>query len=381
MREKGEASRSTYESIAKRVATEGRGRATYLGEQRVSQGKGLDPLVDPRGLPKYGPVRGAGNLLIPDGDGFLLKYGVAMAVQTDIDTTGSMGNNIDIAFQVQPKVQNLLIQGDGAVLRRYNTQMCTGVIQDEVDRFPYQRSQFEPDNEVERQMGLFDPQRGGGDPAEEYQLGLFAAAYLTDASITRYGLRGYYFSVGDEIGRDQLDRDLLARVFGSDVLEKAFGSAAPQSLPTTREVAKKLLGNWHGFFLQVKTNGYVGKWWSEVLGKERVVQLPRTEDLAEVQACIIGLTEGVLNLQSAVDFLRKAGLSRGEATSIVDACAGIPVGLQTTFPNFEKIPLAGATFASREDIWPIGTKGVSSDAKSKRKKSAGAEKKKPDWKL
>src|SRR3989344_2764156 len=102
MREKGAWSKSEFTSRAEKAKK--LGSVTFEGEQRARQGKGLDPLVDPS---KYDVVRGSNNLLVPDGDGFILKFGVAMPVQTDIDTTGSMGDNVEIAFRVQPNVQNL----------------------------------------------------------------------------------------------------------------------------------------------------------------------------------------------------------------------------------------------------------------------------------
>jgi hypothetical protein len=375
MREKGNWSDKTYNSRAKTAKSEG--SATFEGEQRAKQGKGLDPLVDPS---KYDVIRYANNLLVPKGDEFVLEFGVAMPVESNLDTTGSMGGNVDIAFKVLPKVQNLLVQGKNAVLRRYHTQIATGVIQDVADSFPYQRSQFEPDNEVERQMGLLVPEKYGGDSTEDYQYGLFAAAYLTKASITQYGLRGYYFVVGDEIGRDGLKKTDLERIFGPTVMEKAFGPNPPKSLPSTREIGAKLLENWHGFYLQVGNNSYTTNWWSEVLGKERVVILPRTEDIAEIQACIIGLTEGVLGPRNILDFLDEEKVERQRSAKIIEAVREITIGLQQTFPNFSKIPAAGAKFASRDDIWPIGVK----ESKPKKKDSAAAKeprKDKKNWKL
>ncbi|MDP2704472.1 MAG: hypothetical protein Q8P01_04645 [bacterium] len=378
MREKGSWSDETYRTRATEAKI--RGSSTFAGEKRAQEGRGLDPLVDPE---KYGVVRESNNLLVPDGEEFILQFGVAMPVETDLDTTGSMGRNVDVAFGALPKVQNLLIQGPNAVLRRYHTQIATGVIQDRGDTFPYQRSQFEPDNEVERQMGLLVPERDGGDAPEDYQIGLFAAAYLTKASITQYGLRGYHFTVGDERGRDKLDRRVLEQVFGPSVFEKAFGSKPPQSLPSTEEVAKKVLENWHAFFLQVGNSRGTTEWWSKLFGRERVIVLPRTEDLAEVQACIIGLTEGVLDPDSALEIL---GANRNNAQSIVRAVADIPAGLQATFPNFNRIPPAGVRFKSREDIWPIGSEAGSapptSDKKTKEpSKKSGKGKKEDDWKL
>lgn len=379
MREKGSWSDVTYKSRATEAKV--RGSSTYEGEERARQGKALDPLVDPS---KYDVVRGSNNLLVPDGDEFVLQFGVAMPNETDLDTTGSMGGNVDIAFGVLPKVQNLLIQGLNAVLNRYHTQIATGIIQDRVDRYPYLRSMFEPDNEVERQMGLLVPEKGGGDDTEDYQLGLFAAAYLTKASITQYGLKGYYFVVGDEIGRDELDQRVLEQVFGPTVMEKAFGWP-PQSLPSTAEVAKRVLENWHAFYLQVGQNSGTTKWWSKLLGRNRVIQLPQTEDIAEVQACIIGLIEGVLDKKSAIDFISGVDGNRNSAKRIVEAVSDIPIGLQATYPNFNRIPPAGSRFKSREDIWPIDSK-ESKPAKSAKPATVKEDKKndkedKPGWKL
>lgn len=376
MRQKGAWSEARFVSRAATVAM--RGSSTFEGEQRARQGKGLDSLVDPK---ERGVIREAKNLLVPVGGRFELKFGIAMPVKSDIDTTGSMGGNVDIAFKVQPKVQNLLVQGRNAVLKRYHTQIATGAIQDEVDQFPYEISQFEPDNEVERQMGLLVPEREGGDTPEEYQIGLFSTGYLTRSSISKYGLRGYYFAIGDVWGHDSIEERLLLRVFGPRVFEFAFGNK-PQSMPSVREVAQKCLQDWHVFFLRVGTDQMAGQWWSRIIGEERIVQLPRTENLAEVQAVIIGLTEGTLDLQNAVDFLREARISNAEARRIVEACAGIPIGLQKTFANFEKIPQAGALFANRGDIWPIGT--VTADAGEKFDMPASAKPDKPDapeWKL
>lgn len=383
MREKREWSETTYRSS--KSEADKRGSSTFRGEERAQRGEGLDPLIDPA---KYGAVREACNLLVPDGKEFILKFGVAMPVESDLDTTGSMGGNVDIAFRVLPKVQNLLVQGTRAVLRRYHTQIATGVIQDQGDTFPYQRSQFEPDNEVERQMGILVPERSGGDAPEEYQLSLFAAAYLSQTDIRKYGLKGYYFIVGDEEGRDRLDQRLLKQVFGASVLEKAFGTNPPQSLPSAVEVAKKALEDWHIFFLQVGANENTVKWWTKLLGRERVIRLPKTEDLAEVQACIIGLTEGVLDLRSAADFLGDSKRDIDKKTMlarIVMAIGNIPVGLQATYPNFARIPSIGARFRSRDDIWPMDADVKTGKSKPFKKEpkapKTGDKKEDDDWKI
>jgi hypothetical protein len=197
-------------------------------------------------------------------------------------------------------------------------------------------------------MGMLVPERSGGDEAEDYQLGLYSTARLTRTSITGYGLRGYYFVVGDVTGRDRVDPGLCKTIFGPEKIDLS----EPLS---TFELGKELLQRWHGFFLQVGSNAAAAKWWGRVFGSDRVVQLPRTEYLAEVQACLIGLCEGVLDLQSAVDFLQSgASISKDAAKQVVRACASTPIGAQAALPNFDKIPLAGARFARREDLWPSG---------------------------
>ncbi|MBI5733090.1 hypothetical protein HY967_03990 [Candidatus Jorgensenbacteria bacterium] len=367
MREKGSWSDTTYRARAT-VARE-RKSVTFEGEDRAKQGKGLDPLVDPA---QYNVVRMSNNLLVPDGDEFVLQFGTAMPVKTDLDTTGSMGGNVEVAFKALPKVQDLLVQGANAVLKRYHVQIQTCVVQDQGDQFPFQSTQFEPDNEVERQMGLLVPERRGGDSTEDYQLGLFAAGYLTKTSIVNYGLKGYYFIVGDEIGRDELDArgTLLRKVFGKEVMEKAFDSKKPQSLPTLEQIAKKVLEKWHVFFLQIGSQGSTTNWWSNLIGEDRVVKLSRTEDLAQVQACIIGLTEGVIKPKGIPEFLKAIKTDGAAIARITNDLAGIPVGMQTALPNFDKIPTPGSRFKNREDIWPIDASGKMPKKKPDGKKSA-----------
>lgn len=367
-REKGLWSAGTYETTAREIHRDG-GSATHLGEQRARQGLGLDPLVDPK---TRGSTRASQNLLVLQPDKtwlktWLLECGPAMPVDTNTDTTGSMGGNVDIAFRVQPQVQNLLVQGEGAVLGRYHVQMATGVIQDRLDQFPYQHSEFEPDNEVEAQMRLLVPERSGGDSTEDYQFGLWYVGTRVQTDIRRYGLKGYYFVVGDEQGRDRLNPQDISDLFGvRDVQECSI-----------RELGQLVLQNWHTFFLQIEDTPYVTSYWSQALGPERVVLMPRTEQLAVVQALIIGLTEGTLDLQSGLDFLGNSRINRTEAKQVIKAVSHIPLRAQADLPGFDKIPLKGALFGSREDLWPIGY----TDSSPNNPPSPSSQKEEISWQL
>lgn len=345
-REKDEAwSSKTYESSRKAVEHDG-GRATRAAELQSQKGLGVDRLVDPKSRNGW---RESNSLLLEREDGrFNLVYGVALPIRTDVDTTGSMGGEVDRAFKALSRSQQLLVLGPGAVLKKrpYQPQFAHGIIQDVRDRHPYLMTEFEPDNQIEVQMRMLVPERDGKDTTEDYQLGLYSLGYLTRTSITKYGLRGYYFIVGDELGRPALYRSDAAAIFGKE--------AAPQSDIPVTELGEKVLKGWHAFYLQVGNEGYVTNYWTNVLGRERVIILPRTEYIPEVQAVIVGLTEGILDLQTATEFLIEvARLDETEARRVVRAVNHIPLGAQASLTNFDKLPLAGSVFAMREDIWPV----------------------------
>lgn len=356
----------SYESVAAKTRTFA--KATYAGEQRHKEGRGLDPLVDPKG---HGLVRRSLSWYEPKGKKFELLRGVAMLEETRLDTTGSMGDNVEIAMGVLPSTFQLLASGDAPVLGRYDTQMITSIFGDVCDAYVLCRSQAELDERIAEQMTLMVPEGGGGDADEDPQYGLFGAAFLTEAMVNKYGLKYYDFTISDARGRHRLDKSTLTRVFGDtvfDVVAENGFQINPKSLPDTRDVVVELKKRAHAFFLQVGNSGGVRQFWTEVFGANRVITLPSVELLPQVKAAIIGLTEGVLDLQSAEEFIRSSSTVRGnsfrkqkasevtkdEARAIVRAISGIPIGAQKALPGFDKIPLKGALFAKKGDLWPIG---------------------------
>lgn len=340
-REKTTWSAATFRGTAEAIRSEGLS-VTHRGEQRAREGRGLDPLVDPK---SHKATRESRNLLVEQPDGkFVLAYGVALPFVSGIDCTGSMGGNVDIAFHSIPTNQDLLVQGSAAVFKRYHVHQATVAIQDVGDQFPFQHTECEVDNRIEEQMQLLVRERRGGDETEDYQLALWYAASRTQCTIERYGLKGYYFIIGDEIGREVLRCSDVSKIFGVEL----------QSEISTVDLGNQVLEKWHVFYLQVGQIDYTTTWWSRVIGRERVVLLPRTEDIAVVQATIVGLTEGVLDLQNAQAFLEgETHMDKEHARRVVRAVSHIPLRVQADLPNFDKIPAAGAVFASRDDIWPL----------------------------
>jgi len=342
-------SRELYtRSVAAHAPKEG--PVTARAEQKARETGKLNPLVDPSG---YGVIRRSLPRFEQREDGlWVLTIGTPMPIETRVDTTGSMGGNVDIALRVLPHMYELC----AGVLPGYDLQIATGIFGDVSDRFVLCRPQFEMvADKIVEQLTLMVPERAGGDAPEDPHYGLFGAAYLTSAYLHKIGLKSYDFTVSDAPARDLLDERELKRIFGSEVFDKVTenGFQLTGNLPTTAEVVQELLKRSHAFFLQVEHERSTTSFWTEVFGPDRVVVLPSTELLPQVQATIIGLTEGTLNLEDAPDFLREHNVNADNAKRIVRSVANIPIGVQTTLANYNKRPQAGDLFREKTDLWPI----------------------------
>lgn len=345
------------------VPTEG--PATRKAEQHAHETGKLNPLVDPAG---YGVIRRSLPRFEKQGNNlWLLTVGTPMPIETRVDTTGSMGGNVDVAVRVLPKAYELCSN----VLLGYDLQIATGIFGDVQDRFVLCRPQFEMVAEkIVEQLTLMVPERAGGDRAEDPHYGLFGAAYLTNRRINYIGLKGYDFTVSDAPGRALLDERQLNRIYGDNVFDKVAENAEghyifdSHSLPTTTDIVRDLLLFAHAFFLQVGNDSDTTTFWTQVFGSQRVIVLPSTELLPQVQATIIGLTEGTLELAQAEEFLLKNNVEESDAKKIVRSVAGIPIGAQAALPNFGKRPQKGDLFREKTDLWPVDRSEVDSEAPS-----------------
>lgn len=355
-----------YHEVYKEVKE--KGSATHKGEQRHKEGKGLHELVDPKG---YGTIRRSISYLDPsEGGKFILFRGTAMLIENRLDTTGSMGSNVEVAMEALPKTYKLLATGEKPVLGRYDTQIITAIFGDVCDNYVLCRSQAEFDQRIAEQMTLMVPEHGGGDTPEDPQYGLFGGAYLTWATAVELGLKTYDFTITDAPGRHRLSVSTLKRVYGEEVFDRVRENGFQideKNLPDTKTVVADLLKRAHAFVLVVGDYRETRDFWTEIYGSERVVFLPDTRLLPDVQAAIIGLTEGVLSMQDLEGYLREyAGTSAENAKLIAKAVANIPAGAQMALPNFGKIPMKGAIYASKTDLWPIDEK---TETKKKGKKT------------
>lgn len=349
-------SRVLSDEAYSRIADSARaaGSATFAGEERRKKGLGLDPLIDPSG---HGLIRRSLCRFEQSGDYFLLPNGVAMPVESLLDGTGSMGShNISAALHNLKSAYDQLSRHS---LIRYDPQLATAMFGDTSDPCVLQRSQFEMDEQIAHQITLFDLDGfdGHGNSKENPEYGLFGATFLVDFDIRRYGLKAYHFALSDEAIVHRLDSSQIRRIYGPtiwDVLKENGHDLDERNLPTTPEMVKMLIEGTHAFFLLFK-EAYPGARtsWLKCYGKERVVDVPRAELFPFFESAIIGLTEGVVDMQTVEDFLRETGVNSEDAKSIKRAVAGIPIGAQAALPNFSKIPSKGSMFAKKRDLWPM----------------------------
>ncbi len=343
--------RATY-NVAHTAYVPTRGSATRVAEQNAFSSGKLDPLVDPA---EYGVVRPSRVRFDQRPDGlYVVTVGLPVPIEIRLDTTGSMGGNVERAIKVLPDTYELASR----MLPGMDPHMAIGIFGDCADRFVLNRPQFEMTaDKLVHQLTLMVPEHGGaGNGGEDPQYGLFGGAYLVNAYANRIGLKGYDFTITDEPARSQLSDSQLVRVFGPDVYDKARENGhdiAKGELPSTKQVITDLLKRTHAFVLIVGDRRDAQDFWPHVIDPSRIVRLPSVDLLPQVQASIIGLTEGTLTLTHLPAFLTDTGVSKRDAEAIVRSIVNIPIGAQTTLENFGKGPKPGDVFHEKTDLWPM----------------------------
>ena len=350
---KGTFTRDAFEEVSS-SSRSSTGSFTHAAEQSYSATGKVDPLVDPS---QGGVIRLSLRRFMEINGYLFLSNGMPMLTELSLDTTSSMGRNVDIAFEALPDSYELVKK----VLARYDLQMINGIFQDTEDRILMLRSMAEMDKKIAQQLTLMVPDRNGYDPTEDPDYALFGSAYLTRCDISKFGLKTYHFTATDAPFRGFADKANLIRVYGKKVFEKCqengFDIAAKDEF-STEDIVRDLLKTTHAFVFIVKGES-AASGWKKLYGRDRVIILPDMHYLPQAQAAVIGLTEGTLDLQNIEKFLVEDGkMSTSNAQTLIRAVSGIPIGAQAMLPNFNKIPLAGSYFKSKEDINPISAAEV-----------------------
>lgn len=370
-------SRTSYTEAMRSHAVPSSGSVTRRAVQLLHDTGRLNPLVDPSTGSSTGSIR---RSLIrcdqrPDGL-WVVTVGTPMPDETRADTTGSMGNNVQILTRVLPTSFELATK----MLPGYDLQVATGIFNDVCDRNVLCRPQFEMEaDKIVAQLTYMTPLHGGGDHAEDPQYGLFGAALLTDAFINRIGLKGYDTTITDAPGRDYLDERQLVRVFGEDVWERVEENGhrlSKKDMLDARFIAHKLLERAHAFALLVGADPEARQYWTSLYGAARVVVLPRTEFTPQVKASIMGLTEGELSLTDVRDFLVENGMRLDDARRVEESVANIPIGAQAALPNFDRKPKAGDLYLEKphardSNPWPMSQDEVQAYLAERGEESSG----------
>ena len=338
---------------------------TKAAEQKARSTGKLETLVDPS---SFGVVR----LSLPrveklDNGQYELLVGAPMPVETRVDTTGSMGGNVDVALDILPDA----FESWTRVLPGYDLQIATGIFGDVSDNFPLCRPQFEMvADKIVGQLSMMVPERDGGDMPEDPDLGIFGGAYLVRAYINRIGLKRYDFTVTDAPGRGMVSGDQLKRVYGEEVFDKVVENGHRDLMPLNekdghfsllgtielKDIWDDLLQQAHAFVLLVtdragNVSSQAAKFWEGIAGKSRVIVLPDMKLLPQVQAVIIGLTEGTLKLTKVPEFLREFNLDDDIIEKILGAVINVPHSVQSRLQQYSTLPQKGDIFEGKPDVW------------------------------
>lgn len=358
---RGTFSRDAYAGSVASFTEKGRS-ATSRGEQIVKKTGKLDPLVDPAG---YGVIRPSRMRMTELESGLWeVSVGAPSTLEYELDTTGSMGDNVERALKVLPQTCELTAE----VLPGRDPFYAAAIFGDITDRIVLCRGQFEVlADRMVNQLTLMHPESGGGDSAEDPHYGIYGAAYLTDAYLHRIGLKSMHFVITDAPMHDRLINDQLKRIFGNEVFEKTkengFTDIDSNNLPSNKELVKDLFKRSHAFALLVNADkgDSVYRHWVELYGKDNVILMPEIEMLPHVMATVTGLTEGTIDLSSGEEFLRKANLNDDQAKRLISKVAHIPLGAQCALPNYSKLPKKGDIFANKTDLFPMNPDDIPAD--------------------
>jgi hypothetical protein len=276
------------------------------------------------------------------------------AVAVLFDVTGSMGRVPRVLQQNLCQLMNLLL--DKGYLA--HPQVLIGGIGDATcDRAPLQVGQFESGIEIDEDLAkLWLEGGGGGQMTESYELAMYFMARKTAIDcLEKRRRRGYLFLIGDEMPYRFVRRSEVAGLLG-DRLEADIPVA---------EIIGELEARYDTYFILPNLTSYydnpkIHRCWTSLLG-EKVLRLDDPQGISDLIAAVIGMNEGVADLDRIVADLRETGrgdmaqvvaralasMGRGEAYAR-ETCPTCPVAVGTDGPAL------AARFAAKAPRWDFG---------------------------
>ncbi|HVO70015.1 MAG TPA: hypothetical protein VMT24_08220 [Aggregatilineaceae bacterium] len=284
--------------------------------QRQSQGqdvfaynrgaRGVHPTLDPDGLEMRESRDGAEH---PDSN----------AIIVGLDVSGSMGRVVRAIHKDLPQFFRLLmghhyIPHPQILFAAFSNGRC--------DQVPLQIGQFESDNRMDinlENMVMGAPLAGGCDPQESAEIMFYIAAHHTSIDCWEKRQRkGYLFLITDEPAYTQVKKDEINRII-SPVLH--------DDIPLENAIAEAA----EHYHLYVVTpagaNGAVNQsmleFWKSYVGPDHVVVLKNPDDISEIMALTIGLTEHAIRLEDGLQHLKTDGASQDTLEALSAALATI----------------------------------------------------------
>jgi hypothetical protein len=253
-----------------------------------------------------------------------LDHPESNAVAVIFDETGSMRSIPEVLQDKLGPLMSLLVRGGYLS----DPQILFGAVGDAgvYENVPHRREvaalqigQFESDNRMEDCLSkIYLEGMGGGNRRESYELvAYYFARHTSIDCYEKRGRKGYLFIVGDEMPYEQVNMDRVQRLIGGEVGGENITAEA-----IFAEVRRK----YHVFVLIPEGAQYTGdkeilNRWKALVGDENVVPLDKPEGVAEAIAGIIGMNEGVVDLDGMVNDLASHGTDRNLLRSLSTALA------------------------------------------------------------
>ncbi len=275
----------------------------YSASARRSGSVKVHELLDPKVVAKNGVIESRDSDDHPN----------SVPIILGLDQTGSMGS---IPVTLQKKFANLF---DLLLLRGYveDPQISIAAYGDtycDPIETTVQFSNFESDNRIDDALDNLYLYGGGGGNGGETMTGIW---YMMDKVVTdsweKRNKKGYAFIVADEIALDLLPEHVKG--FSND--------GQPVSPLTVKELAAKIQEKWEVYILLI--DNYSAeiqgseKFYKSLFGQKNVLVLEDADSVTETIALTIGVREGTVDLDEAVEDLNDVGSNAVAIKSSVNA--------------------------------------------------------------
>ena len=238
--------------------------------------RGLDEALDPRKFTIRESVDSVDN---PESTPIIIGQ----------DVTGSMDPVLDAMARVGMKTVCEEIYKRKPVT---DPHICTlGIGDVEVDKAPFQATQFEADVRIFEQLEkLYLERGGGGNDHESYILAWYFAKYRTKTeSFSKRGKKGFIFTIGDE--------EVTPKITGEH-FRKFLGGEEMRTM-TAQELFDLVFPEWNIFHVIVKQGSHASRYfdavkesWENVIGVQRVIPLDDHTKIGEIIVSILEVASG-----------------------------------------------------------------------------------------